>query len=121
MAIEIEQVSEEFTESPLALIKQKEIEINARILQAARESDEKVAEARHEAIEVKARGEKQGKEEAKAVYRNEVAQAKKDAAKIRQGVDQETAKVTKQGHANLEQAIAYIMDLVISASAEEND
>lgn len=111
-------IDDDFTadQSPLTRIKQKEIEINTRILEASREADEIVAEARRQAAIIKERAEGQGYEEAKALYKLELAKAKKEAAKVEKSVDEEVAKTTEQGTKNLQKAVDFIVEVVAGSS-----
>lgn len=100
--------------SPLAIIKQKEIEINTRILEAQRQAEDKVAEARRKASEVRSEAEKSGIAEAKVFYKEQIAEAKKEAEKIKKTAGKEVELVNKQGLQNRNKAVRYIMETMLS-------
>lgn len=100
--------------SPLALIKQKEIEINTRILETQKEAEDKLAEARRKASEIRSQAEKSGITEAKVFYREQIAQAKKEAEKIKKTADKEVELVNKQGIQNRKKAVRCIREAMLS-------
>lgn len=100
--------------SPLALIKQKEIEINTRILEIQKQAEDKVAEARRKASAVRSEAEKSGIAEAKVFYKEQVTEAKKEAEKIKKTADKEVELVNKQGVQNRKKAVRYILETMLS-------
>ncbi len=100
--------------SPLATIKQKEIEINTHILEVQKKAEEKVADARRKAGEMRNQAEKKGIEDAKLFYKEQIAEAKKEAEKIKKTARVETASAEKNGEKNKKKAIRYILDAMLS-------
>ena len=86
--------------SPLHLIREKEIEISGRVLQAKRESDEIVADARKKAAEVISAAENEGSETG-ADRRTQIdaeadAEAKRVEAEAKAEVSELEAKIASQ-------------------------
>lgn len=100
--------------SPLTMIKQKEIEINASILEAQKEAEDKLAEARRKASEIRSQAEKSGIAEAKVFYKKQVDEVKREAEKIKRTADKEVDQVNKQGLQNKEKVVRYILETMLS-------
>jgi len=100
--------------SPLATIKQKEIEINTHILKAKKQAEEKVAEARRKAGDIRNQAEKKGIEDAKLFYKEQITEAKKEAEKIKKTARVEVASANKNGEKNKQKAIRCILDAMLS-------
>lgn len=100
--------------SPLATIKQKEIEINTSILKVQKQAEEKVAEARRKAGDMRNQAEKKGIEDAKLFYKEQITEAKKQAEKIKKTAREEVASANKKGEKNRQKAIRYILDAMLS-------
>ena len=100
--------------SPLATIKQKEIEINTGILKAKKQAEENVAEARRKASDMRNQAEKKGIEDAKLFYKEQIVEAKKEAEKIKKSANAEVASASKNGEKNKQKAIRCILDAMLS-------
>jgi len=117
--VNLEQMEVDSEDSPLVVIKQKEIEINTRILQASRRADEEISAARRKATEIKAKAERDSVEETKRLHREEIKNAKAQAVKIVQGAQKEVKQVTEMGRTNKDRAVGFIMDTVITAEKHQ--
>ncbi len=116
----LEQIDETNPEgSPLVVIKQKEIEINTRILQASRKADEEISAARRKATEIKAKAERDSVEESKRLHREEIKNAKAQAAKIVQGAQKEAKQVADVGKDNMNKAVEFILDTVVASEQHQ--
>ena len=82
--------------TPLHLIREKEIEISGRVLGAKREADEIVAEARKKAGEVLAKAEAEGGAGAAESEAIIFARADEDAAKLREDAKSSAAELKEQ-------------------------
>lgn len=101
--------------SPLHLIREKEMEISGRVLAAKREAEEIVATARKKAAEaiVRAEGEAVGL----AAKREEevLAEAEADAERIRTGSEQEAADLDAVVTGRVPDAAAFLVDAATGA------
>jgi vacuolar-type H+-ATPase subunit H len=98
--------------TPLHLIREKEIEISGRVLGAKREADEVVAEARRKAGEVLAKAEAEGgagAAESEAVI---FARADQDAAKLREDAKSSAAELKDSIDAHRAEAVRLVLDAV---------
>jgi len=98
--------------SPLHLIREKEIEISGRVLRAKRESDEIVADARKKAAEIISTAENEGSEGGEGrraeIDADAEAEAERVAAEARHEVSELEAKVASQRDA----AVELVLDAV---------
>ena len=98
--------------TPLHLIREKEIEISGRVLTAKRQADEIVTEARKKAAEVLAKAEAEGgagAAESEAVI---VAKAESDAAQLRADAKSEAANLKGSIDAHRAEAVRVVLDAV---------
>lgn len=98
--------------SPLHLIREKELEISGRVLSAKREADEIVASARKKAAEVVNVAEAEGGAGAadrEKVIRDEAAS---EAARLREGAAAEAGKLREQVETRRDQATRLVLDAV---------
>lgn len=100
--------------SPLATIKQKEIEINTQILEAQKQAEDKVAAARRKASDMRAQAEKKGIADAKLFYKEQIAEAKKEAERIKKTAVGEVEQANKSGEKNKKKAVRHILDTMLS-------
>lgn len=98
--------------SPLHLIREKELEISGRVLAAKREADEIVAAARKQAAEVVSTAESEGG--AGAADREDAirAEAERQAADLREAAHAEANKLKAQVEARREEATRLVLDAV---------
>ncbi len=98
--------------SPLHLIREKELEISGRVLSAKREADEIVASARKKAAEVVSTAEAEGgagaADREKAI--REAAEA--EAVSLREAAHVEAAALREQVEARREVATRFVLDAV---------
>ena len=98
--------------SPLHLIREKEIEISGRVLRAKRESDEIVADARKKAAEIISTAENEGSEGGEGrraeIDADAETEAERVAAEARHEVSELEAKVASQRDA----AVELVLDAV---------
>jgi vacuolar-type H+-ATPase subunit H len=98
--------------SPLHLIREKELEISGKVLAAKREADEIVAEARKKSAELVSTAESEGG--AGAADRDAAirAEAEQAAAKLRTQAKEEADKLQAQVDARREDAVRLVLDAV---------
>lgn len=98
--------------SPLHLIREKELEISGRVLSAKREADEIVATARKKAAEVVSTAEAEGG--AGAANREKVIrdEAESEAARLREAAHAEASKLKEQVETRREEATRLVLDAV---------
>lgn len=68
--------------SPLYIIREKELEINAQLLKAKKQAEVMIQKAREEAARIKENGVLEGQEEARKISQKELARARDEAEKI---------------------------------------
>lgn len=98
--------------TPLHLIREKELEISGQVLAAKRQADEIVAEARRKAAEIVARAEAEGG--AGAADRDAAirAEAEKEAARLRSEAQTEAAALKAQIDSRRDEAARLVLDAV---------
>lgn len=98
--------------SPLHLIREKELEISGRVLSAKREADEIVATARKKAAEVVSTAEAEGG--AGAASREKVIrdQAVAEATRLKEAAHVEAGKLKEQVETRREEATRLVLDAV---------
>lgn len=98
--------------SPLHLIREKELEISGRVLSAKREADEIVTAARKKAAEVVGTAEAEGG--AGAASREKVIreEAVAEAARLKEAAHAEAGKLREQVEARREEATRFVLDAV---------
>lgn len=99
--------------SPLHLIREKEIEISGRILAAKRSADEIVSTARREAVALIA--EAQGDASHIVAERELAAQSivEKESASIRAGAEGQVAELEASISDKTQQAVSFVVDSVV--------
>ena len=99
--------------SPLVSLRNKELELQDKLLEARKEAEIIVAEARKNAVEVKRQAIEKAVSEAEKYYRVEIEKTKKEAEKIRESVKEEIKPIEKIGETNLDKTIELIMKIVL--------
>jgi vacuolar-type H+-ATPase subunit H len=98
--------------TPLHLIREKELEISGRVLAAKREADAIVAEARKRGAELVAKAEAEGGSGAAERETVILAQADEDAAKLLADAKAEAESLSKQLEAHRDEATRLVVDAV---------
>ncbi len=98
--------------SPLQLIRERELEISGRMLSAKREADDIVAAARKKAAEVVSEAEAEGGTGARNQEQTIVAAAEAEAATMRKNAQAEAAEITASIEARKASAIQLVVDAV---------
>jgi vacuolar-type H+-ATPase subunit H len=104
-------IKKELPNSPLYLIREKELEISGRVLSIRKKAEQVVADARKKAAETLAGGESEGESAAREVEQSMIAEAEQEAAKILANVDSEVAEV----EAKAKQRRAKAVEVVVAA------
>jgi len=99
--------------SPLLRLRDKELELQGKLLEARKEAEILVAEARKNAVEVRRQAIEKAVSEAEKHYQEEIEKTKKEAEKIRGSIKEEIKQIEKIGETNLDKAIELIMKLVL--------
>jgi vacuolar-type H+-ATPase subunit H len=107
-----EAMKKESPDSPLYLIREKELVISGHVLSAKKKAEQIVAEARKKASETVSKAESEGERAAREVEKRMVAEAEKDAAKILATVDSEVAEVEAQAAAHRAKAVKVVVAAV---------
>jgi vacuolar-type H+-ATPase subunit H len=98
--------------TPLHLIREKELEISGRVLVAKREADEIVAEARKTAAEAIAKAETEGRATAAVSESAILARADEEAVRTRANAKIEAAELSKLIDAHRAEAVRLVLDAV---------
>jgi vacuolar-type H+-ATPase subunit H len=98
--------------SPLHLIREKELEISGRVLSAKRSADEIVAKARKQAAEVVSTAEAEGGAGAASQEQAIRAEAQAEASRLREAARAEAGVIKKQVEARREEAMRLVLDAV---------
>lgn len=98
--------------SPLQLIRERELEISGRMLTAKREADELVAAARKKAAELVAAAEAEGGSGAREREKAIVAEAEKTAAELKLQAQTEAEQITAAIKSRMDAAAQLVVDAV---------
>ena len=98
--------------SPLHLIREKELEISGRVLSAKRSADEIVAAARKKAAEVVGTAESEGGAGAADQEKAIIAEAQQEAERLRASAAVEAEAINKQVEARRDEAMRLVLDAV---------
>lgn len=104
----------EESNSPLHLIREKEIEISGRLLAAKRSADEIVSEARKSAAAVVSDAQGNAAQLAEERERAIQEMLKREAATISAQADEDVAALENDIKVKLEKAVEFVLDSVLS-------
>jgi len=105
-------IKKELPNSPLYLIREKELEISGRVLSIRKKAEQVVADARKKAAETLAGGESEGESAAREVEQSMIAEAEQEAAKILANVDSEVAEVEAKAKQRRAKAVGVVVAAV---------
>jgi vacuolar-type H+-ATPase subunit H len=105
-------IHKDLPNSPLYLIREKELEISGRVLSAKKKAEQIVADARKKATETLSEAESEGERAAREVEQRMIADAEKEAAGILANVDDEVADVQKKAVARRDKAVQVVVKAV---------
>lgn len=100
--------------SPLYQIREKEMEISGRVLAAKGQAEKTVSDARRKAVEVVKNAEAKGDKAVKEYSEKAIAEAEKEAERLRAGIVDEAKTLETQLMANRGDAVEYIVKIVTS-------
>jgi vacuolar-type H+-ATPase subunit H len=98
--------------TPLHLIREKELEISGRVLAAKREADEIVTEARKKAAELVAKAEAEGGAGAAASETAILEGAEKEASRLRAEAKTDAQELSARIDAHRAEAVRLVLDAV---------
>ena len=107
-----EAMKKEAPDSPLFLIREKELEISGHVLSARKKAEQIVADARKKASETLSQAESEGERAAREVEKSLVAAAEKEVAKILVNVESEVVAVEAQSDAHRAKAVEVVVGAV---------
>jgi vacuolar-type H+-ATPase subunit H len=105
-------IKREVPDSPLYLIREKELEISGSVLSAKKKAEQIVADARKKASETLSAAEAEGTRAAREVEAQMIAEAEKEAASILANVGSEVAAVETQAKARCAKAVEVVVEAV---------
>ncbi len=105
-------IKKELPNSPLYLIREKELEISGRVLGIRKKAEQVVADARKKAVETLSGGESEGDKAAREVEQVMIAEAEAEAAKIMANVDAEVAEVAAKAKERRAKAVEMVVEAV---------
>ena len=105
-------IKKELPNSPLYLIREKELEISGRVLSVKKKAEQVVADARKKAAETLSGGEAEGESASREVEKAMIAEAEQEAAKILSNVDAEVAEVQAKAESRRAKAAKMVVEAV---------
>lgn len=103
-----QEVVDKDTESPLYLIRQKELEISGRVLAARSQAEKIIADARKKAQAILRDAEAEADRDVKEYTEKVLAEAEREAHEIRARIPQETAALRKKLEPKIEEAVDFV-------------
>lgn len=99
--------------SPLHLIREKEMEISGRVLAAKKEAEEIVAAARRKAVEIVQQAETEGERLSDEEEKRVEAQVTTDVAKVREEAEREVETLRDVVGERMGKAVEYVVESVM--------
>lgn len=99
--------------SPLHLIREKEMEISGRVLAAKKEAEEIVAAARRKAVEIVQQAETEGERLSDEEEKRVEAQVTTDVAKVREEAEREVETLRDAVGERMGKAVEYVVESVM--------
>lgn len=99
--------------SLLVVIREKEIELNASLLEAKKEAEQVVADGRRQSVALHEKAVEEGYQEGQAIFNVELDKAKAEADKIKQDSKAEVKKVKEDGKKNFDKAVEMVLKTVL--------
>lgn len=100
------------TSSLLMQIRQKELEISGKVLEAKKKAEGIVAEARKQAAVIVQAADEQGIKKAQSHYKAEMAEAIAQAKEIEAATVNKVAEIDKTGEKRFDEAVTYIVNMI---------
>ena len=98
---------------PLERIREKEVELERKLMEARRQAEAIVREGRQKAADIVEEGETLGLEEAQAFYQERVGKAEAEAATLVAEARGEAEEFSTRGEKNIPQAVEWIVKAVL--------
>lgn len=105
-------IKKELPDSPLYLIRERELEISGRVLSAKKKAEQIVADARKKASETLSQAESEGERAAHEVEERITADAEREAREVLANVDSDVAAVEAQAKARRAKAVEVVVEAV---------
>lgn len=110
-----QEAADKDTDSPLYLIRQKELEISGRVLAARSQAEKIVADARKKAQAILRDAEAEAERKVREHTEEVLAAAEQEAASIRAGIPEQVASLRAQLEPRLEEAVEFVVKAVTTA------
>lgn len=98
--------------SPLHLIREKEMEISGRVLAAKKEAEELVSEARRKAAQVVSKAEEEGAGMAQEHEKTVLHEVDREVVEIRNGAECEVDSLNKTIEQRTEKAVSFVLESI---------
>ncbi len=98
--------------SIMHVLRQKELELRGKLLEAEKESENIIKEAREEAAKIRADADKIASAEAKEYYNRQIEKAKKEAKKRKSSVADEVKEISTVGDDSVQKATQIVLKAV---------
>ena len=98
--------------SPMHQLRQKELELRGKLLEAEKEAEAIVAKAREEAAKIRADADQIAAAESKEFYNREIEKAKEEAEKRRSSVADEVKEIDSVGNESVARATQIVLKAV---------
>ncbi|MBC7265881.1 MAG: hypothetical protein H5T75_02755 [Coriobacteriia bacterium] len=109
-----QEVVDKDTDSPLYLIRQKELEISGRVLAARSQAEKIVADARKKAQAILRDAEAEAERQVKKHTEEVIAAAEREAAEIRARIPEDAAALRASLEPNIGEAVEFVVRAVTS-------
>ncbi len=100
------------TSSLLVQIRQKELEISGKVLEAKKQAESVLADARKKAAIVVQKADEEGLKEAHKYYESQMSEAKEQAKEIEVSTAAKVSEIEKLADDRLQEAVTYIVNMI---------
>ena len=107
------EAGEAQSSSLLMQIRQKELEISGKVLEAKKKAEGIVAEARKKAAVIVQEADEKGITQAQEFYKKEMSEANAQAKEIEASTVNKVADIEKAGEKRIDEAVSYIVNQVM--------
>ena len=99
--------------SPLDQIRLAEAEIIRKTMSAHEDTERRLADARAQAVTIKKDAREKGIQAGKVHYKEIISRAEEEAKAITAHAKNQARKLQKRGHAQMDKAVQYVLDIVL--------
>lgn len=104
--------------SLLSSLKERELEINARILEVRKETEKQVKEAQEEAETIKKNAVEEGKKQGQHIFEREINKTKQEAEKLKKSLKEKKNHLRDTYLKNFDRAVNQVKEMVLQKTPE---